>query len=99
MSDAIKLTHGHIGNFKSNAIQYTVLQSGYYTLRATVFHRVATGKLITIPNPNRYWFEFYKPRFVEVPEYRCHTTTDGSEVRYLEAGTVIPLDHLISRIQ
>lgn len=50
--------------YNNTDITYTISKAGYYETAMKVCLWLPTGKYETILNPNRLFFQFWKPRYI-----------------------------------
>jgi hypothetical protein len=51
-------------------LDYFAPKSGIYHISAALVKYEKTGNLILSSNPERKWFQFWKPKTILVPEYK-----------------------------
>lgn len=80
--------------------KYIAPTSGYYEVCAKIVIYKPTGKFETVKNPNRRWYEFWKPKFIQREIYEMTEEFKGRDVIYLKQGQhymgpTIPIRRLI----
>lgn len=65
---------------------YTIPQAGMYQITARIMRAIPTGRYETVPNPDRRFWEFWKPRWVTRQIYRYDTSPEGIQVIRLNPG-------------
>lgn len=78
--------------FTTDSGVYTVPLTGMYQVKAQLWHLVPTGKYISKRNPDKRWYEFWKPEMVEQMEYETVKNFKGSELRFFKAGESISME-------
>ena len=71
---------------------YRAPSAGYYQISATIYHYVPTNFMVWEENANRFWWQFWKPRFVLKPGFKYFTTEDGTQIVYKQAGDPIDIN-------
>ena len=74
---------------KNNDQVYTVLKGGYYRVSASMIHYKPTGKFHEVPNLDRRWFEFWKPKTVTQEIYEQVGDMSGTQIKFYNKGEVI----------
>lgn len=71
---------------------YTAPESGTYVITNKKVHLVLNGKTRLIKNHSRKWFQFWKPRMLEVPDFNLVADygIDYKELK-LKKGDTIPI--------
>jgi hypothetical protein len=70
--------------FDAEVKAYYAPTAGFYQVSEAMFHAVPTGNFILKPNPDRKWFEFWKPKMTKQPEFKVISSHNGVAIRYLE---------------
>jgi hypothetical protein len=78
--------------------KYTIPESGYYLVSAQVRHATPVGEARVIPNPDKKWWQFWKPDHIIHQEWSHHTTYDGSKILLCSQGEVIDSEVLPVRL-
>ena len=88
-------------NYNKKSGVYTVPVSGYYQLSATNVHIIPTGEYETVLNPNKRWYEFWKPKLITREIYKTEFREDGVQIKLLKAGETVDTTDMtwIRRIQ
>lgn len=73
---------------------YKAPTTGWYQISEVMCKAVPTGNTILIPNPDRKWFEFWKPKMTTRPEFNTVLTHEGVAMRFLEEGQEINTKYL-----
>lgn len=68
---------------------YTVLRDGYYLIVTTTWQTFPTGTFETINNPERIWFQFWKPKTITQEIYETREISKTTETKTLKAGDSI----------
>jgi hypothetical protein len=70
----------------------TVPLDGFYQVSSPLYHwEPVPGSFETVPNPNRKWWQFWKPKHILQQKYRTWISHSGLEMRYFKKGDVIPV--------
>ena len=69
---------------------FTAPTTGYYTVSAEMTLAEKTGRVIDVPNPNRKWYQFWKPKMIWIDEYEVTSKSGNIEIVRLKEGQEIP---------
>lgn len=82
----------------NDILTYKVPSSGNYLMPASVFHCIPTGKYETVYNPHRRFFEFWKPRYVQIEIFKTDIKYSGMQVMYLKKDQILEIKGPIHKI-
>lgn len=68
---------------------FTVPTTGLYHISASAVRLIPTGRVYWAKNPNRRWWQIWKPEFVATKEYERTENRSGFETRFLKVGETI----------
>lgn len=77
---------------------YKVPIDGYYMVSQEIAYYTPTGKMETVPNPDREWWEFWKPMTITQPEYIMEWKPNGQQILKLKTGEEVLSKTQIIRI-
>jgi hypothetical protein len=66
--------------------RFKVLTTGYYMVSSMIYTARATGRYEVVKNPDRRWFQFWKPKTIEKEVYETVGRSGGQEIRFLNRG-------------
>lgn len=78
--------------YKSCETIYTAPVSGVYHIQTRIMRHRDTGRKKWIQNYDRMWFQFWKPKMVQVSEYEVIQDETTSAHRRFEAGEAVKID-------
>jgi hypothetical protein len=79
-------------------MEYKVPTSGIYTVSAQVHRAIPIGEVKHIPNPDRLWWQFWKPTHIWHQEWRTEVVDCGIEYKRCKEGDIISSSILPIRI-
>jgi len=71
---------------------YTIPKSGVYLVAAKTTHCIPTGTFKTVPNKDRKFWQFWKPKTVTLQIYRYEEHLDGQETRHFKKGDQVSIN-------
>ena len=74
----------------SKEVRYKAPVAGNYLIQGKVYKYRPTGKFEDVPNPDRYWFEFWKPRMISQEIWEMYETLEGRQVVFLKEDEMAP---------
>lgn len=79
-------------------MKYTVPKSGFYQISANCTYYKGTGNFETVKNPNKKWFQFWKPKTVTQEIYERTDSGEVSQLYYLSEGASVESNTQPNRI-
>lgn len=79
-------------------MNYTIPQAGYYRVSSSFTKVIPTGKMIWQDNWDRKWWQFWKPKKIEVPEYKFESVQEGTEIKLFKKGEEVFSENGIVRL-
>lgn len=65
---------------------YKAPVDGYYMVSQNIAYYTPTGMMETVPNPDRKWWEFWKPATITRAEYVMEWRPTGTKIVLLKQG-------------
>lgn len=75
--------------YTPKVLKYCAAEAAFYEVATQEPKTKATGNMLTVSNPDRKWFQFWKPKQIQTAEYVTVSEWSGKETFWLEKGECI----------